>query len=532
MILENEKNPLKRRIVLYIFVRLILATVVLGLAAVFVFFRQWETFRGDEYLDLVALTYLLMGLSAAGLAGVKNFRRFAYLQLFVDTAIVTALVSRTGGVSSVFSVLYFMTIVASAYLVYRKGALLIAGANALAFVAIGIFQVMNLTDSMVDNALVTPLYAELLIKVFGFFLVAVLAGELSEQLRKTGVQLLEEEAHARALEQELSVVVQSIRSGLAVIGGDGMLRSSNAPALMLFPKLSQLEVGEVIPEWSTDAPVWEIDVQHSNEAVTRVLITRTPMDDGASLLTMEDVSDLRKVEELARKEERFTAVGHLAAAIAHEVRNPLASLSGAVQMMKPREDDEELLKIVTREINRLSELVTRFLQSTRSTEFLPVPTDLEELVKEVVETFAQDPQYSEKVNVVVEFQMMDPIALDRERIRQILWNLLLNAAQAMTEGGRILVGGVRIGERVRMMVTDEGVGIDGNNVNKLFDPFYTTRVGGTGLGLATVERCTREHGGEVWVQSEPGVGTTFAVWLPMSGNQSHSVVQKPSRVES
>lgn len=532
MILENETNPLRRRIVLYILIRLILATVVLGLAAVFVFFRQWETFRGDSYLDLVAATYLLMGLSAAGLAGVKNFHRFAFLQLLVDTAIVTALVYRTGGVSSVFSVLYFMTIVASAYLVYRRGALLTAGVNAVAFVAIGVFQIAKLTGSPVDQSLVTPLYAELLIKVFGFFLVAILAGELSEQLRKTGVQLLEEEAHARALEQELSVVVQSIRSGLAVIGEDGMLRSSNAPALVLFPKLSQMKASEVIPQWSTEAPVWEIDVQSGNEAVTRVLITRTPMDDGAYLLSMEDVSDLRRVEELARKEERFTAVGHLAAAIAHEVRNPLASLSGAVQMMRPRKDDEELLKIVTREINRLSELVTRFLQSTRSTEFLPVPTDLEELVKEVVETFGQDPQYSETIRVVVEFQVMDPIALDRERIRQILWNLLLNAAQAMPEGGRILVGGVCIGERVRLMVSDEGVGISGDNVNKLFDPFYTTRVGGTGLGLATVERCTREHGGEVWVQSEPSSGTTFAVWLPMVGGQSHSVVQKSARVES
>ncbi len=532
MFLENEMNPLKRRIVLYILIRLILATIVLVSATVFVFFRQWETFRGDEYLDLVALTYLLMGLSAAGLAGVKSFRRFAYLQLLVDTAIVTALVSRTGGVSSVFSVLYFMTIVASAYLVYRKGALLIAGINALAFVAIGVFQVLKLSSSFVDHALVTPLYAELLIKVFGFFLVAVLAGELSEQLRKTGVQLLEADAHTRALEQELSVIIQSIRSGLAVIGQDEMLRSSNAPALVLFPKLAKLKVGEVIPKWSDEVPVWEIDVHRADAVVSRVRITRTPMDDGAVLLTMEDVSDLRKVEELARKEERFTAVGHLAAAIAHEVRNPLASLSGAVQMMKPRKDDEQLLNIITREINRLSELVTRFLQSTRSTEYLPVPTDLEELVKQVVETFSQDPQYADEINVVLEFQVMDPIELDRERIRQILWNLLLNAAQAMPDGGRILVGGVRIGERVRLVVTDEGVGIDNDNVNKLFDPFYTTRVGGTGLGLATVERCTREHGGEVWVQSEPGVGTTFAVWLPMVGNQSHSVVQKPSRVES
>jgi two-component system sensor histidine kinase PilS (NtrC family) len=113
------------------------------------------------------------------------------------------------------------------------------------------------------------------------------------------------------------------------------------------------------------------------------------------------------------------------------------------------------------------------------------------------------------------FQPLDPMPLDRERVRQILWNLLLNAAQAMPKGGGIRISGERVGVRVRLMVSDDGVGVENKDINRLFDPFYSTRVGGTGLGLATVERCARDHGGEIWVRSRPGKGTTFAVWFPL-----------------
>jgi two-component system sensor histidine kinase PilS (NtrC family) len=230
---------------------------------------------------------------------------------------------------------------------------------------------------------------------------------------------------------------------------------------------------------------------------------------------MEDVTSLSEIEERVRREERFSAVGHLAAAIAHEVRNPLASLSGAVQLLSVGPEEERLMEIVRREVGRIDEMITRFLQSTRRTAFHAVPTDLEEMVNEVVETFAQDQRYANLIQVHVMFQPLDPMPLDRERVRQILWNLLLNAAQAMPKGGGIRISGERVGVRVRLMVSDDGVGVDNKDINRLFDPFYSTRVGGTGLGLATVERCARDHGGEIWVRSQPGKGTTFAVWFPL-----------------
>jgi len=303
--------------------------------------------------------------------------------------------------------------------------------------------------------------------------------------------------------------------GLAILGRNGRLRSANRPALAFFPALKTEVVEDVIPQFSAAEDVWEVEIQREAESPQVIFVSRSYLEDGGAVLTMEDVTSLREIEERVRREERFSAVGHLAAAIAHEVRNPLASLSGAVQLLKVDKDEERLIEIVRREIRRIDEMVTRFLQSTRRTAFHPVPTDLEELVNDVVETFSQDQRYADLIQVQGMFQPLDPMPLDRERVRQILWNLLLNAAQAMPKGGSIRISGERVGARIRLMVSDDGVGVDEKDINRLFDPFYTTRVGGTGLGLATVDRCAREHGGEVWVRSQIGKGTTFAVWLPL-----------------
>jgi two-component system sensor histidine kinase PilS (NtrC family) len=327
--------------------------------------------------------------------------------------------------------------------------------------------------------------------------------------------LAEEEAQVRALEQELSDVVHSLSMGLAVMGRNGRMRSANRPALVFFPALKTERVEVVIPQFSGSEDVWEVEIDRVDESPQVIFVSRSRLEDGGAVLTMEDVTSLREIEERVRREERFSAVGHLAAAIAHEVRNPLASLSGAVQLLSVGPEEERLMEIVRREVGRIDEMITRFLQSTRRTAFHAVPTDLEEMVNEVVETFAQDQRYANLIQVHVMFQPLDPMPLDRERVRQILWNLLLNAAQAMPKGGGIRISGERVGVRVRLMVSDDGVGVDNKDINRLFDPFYSTRVGGTGLGLATVERCARDHGGEIWVRSQPGKGTTFAVWFPL-----------------
>jgi len=507
---------LKRRVVFYILIRLGLATGLLALTAVLVLGGEGNLLDPRRYFTLVAATYLVMGLSAAGLPAVGNLHRFAWLQLAADTGIITSLVSLTGGTGSIFTPLYMLSIVASSTLVYQRGALILAAINSAIFLALGLLQGMRIGPlEQAPFSPTAPVYAEVLLTIFGFFLVAMLAGQLAEQLRATGRQLQAEEAYSRSLQAELAQVAQTIRSGLAVIGRDGSLRSANQRALELFPQLERQSADASIPGWQDEeSGLWEVSVP-DGELVRHVIVTRSDMPDGRSVLTLEDVTSLREIERQLQREERYNAVGHLAAAIAHEVRNPLASLSGAVQLLNVDHADEPLQDIIQREVGRINELVTQFLETTRPAELSRQLTDLGPLVSEVAETFAKDSRYREDIRVVEDVEHLPLLDLDAERVRQVLWNLLLNAAQAMPSGGMIHVSAVQVGERVRLMVTDEGIGIAEEDLQRVFDPFYTTRQGGTGLGLATVERVAREHGGSVWVRSEPGGGTAIAIWLPV-----------------
>jgi len=186
-----------------------------------------------------------------------------------------------------------------------------------------------------------------------------------------------------------------------------------------------------------------------------------------------------------------------------------------VQLLATPDGDDRLYRIITREVERLNQLVSEFMAAARPRKMNPQLVELDTLVDEVLETFRHDQRYQDLVKIEQTFQEMPPVEIDREQVRQVIWNLLLNAAQAMPGGGNIRVGLQHVGDRVRLMVSDEGVGIPAEDLEKVFDPFYSKRVGGTGLGLATVDRVARDHGGKVWVQSSEGVGTTFALWLPV-----------------
>jgi two-component system sensor histidine kinase PilS (NtrC family) len=236
---------------------------------------------------------------------------------------------------------------------------------------------------------------------------------------------------------------------------------------------------------------------------------------GGEVVVFEDVTELRRYEAVQKREERLAGVGRIAAGIAHEIRNPLASLSGAIQMLKD-DQDGPLLEIAQREVLRLNDLVGEFLESARPIELRIEPVSVIAIVDEVVAAFGKDPRFGELVDIVVssEDEAGTEAELDPSRLQQILWNLLLNAAQAMPEGGLIFLEVSDAPDSVTVEVRDQGTGISREELSKVFDPFYTTRQGGTGLGLANVDRLTRAQGGSVRVRSTLGAGTTFILDFP------------------
>ncbi len=506
--MPETQGVTRRRIVRYILLRLGVATALLVyLTALIASGALVSEIATKNFVILVVGMYAVLGLSAAGLAWSRriNLNAYAAYQVLCDTFVVTGLVYTMGGLTSPFTAIYGLTVVGAAFLAYRRGALLSAGLNITALAGLGILSAStDLQDPQVLSATVTT-------NALGLVLIALLGGELAQRLLTTGQELAQATERAELLAQDLSKVLETIRSGIALVGPDGRLRSCNSIALNVFPDLLDQPASQAVRGWTPGGnDVWE--VRTFEDSPRSVLVTRSILQDGGALLILEDISELRAMQQKIAREERLAAVGRLAAGIAHEIRNPLTSLSGAVQLLDLSEGDQRLRSIIQREVERLNRLVGDFMNMGSPPALKLAAVELPSLIREVLTAFQADPRYS--VTTSYEARPIEPLLLDGDQLKTVLWNLLLNGAQHMPRGGTVTVSAELVRDQLRLLVTDEGTGIDPDEQDRIFDPFWTRRSGGTGLGLATVERVAKDHGGEVWVHSRLGVGTTFGIWLP------------------
>jgi two-component system sensor histidine kinase PilS (NtrC family) len=497
-------------------VRLGLTVVLLGsLVLRWLTVGQAQVAERERFTLIAILVCAAMALSAIGLNRRVDVHRVAWLQLAMDCAAITAVTLLTNGASSVFGGLYVLSVVGSAYLVDGRGSLLVAAVYATILGLMGVWQGLEFVNLGTPERL-PGLISDVSLRVMGFFLAALLAGKLTERLRAAEEQLERQASRTYALEQDLSQVVGALRSGIVLIDADGRLRSANPMALDLFPALANRPAAEVISGWEDQLEgAWETVQRGEDDRARHLLLSRSPMDDGGAVLTIEDVSRLRRMEQEVRQQERLSAVGRFAASIAHEVRNPLTALSGAVQMMEVAPDDQPLREIVLDEVARIERLITDLLESARPQAPQLQPTDLGGIIAAVVTAMGADPRIAGRVSLETQLKAVPPLQADPDQLRQVIWNLLSNAAQSMTDGGVVQVRLGVEGEGVTIMVRDEGVGIAEADLARIFDPFFTKRTGGTGLGLAVVDRIVRAHGGQIRVRSRLQQGTTFAIWLPL-----------------
>ena len=232
----------------------------------------------------------------------------------------------------------------------------------------------------------------------------------------------------------------------------------------------------------------------------------------------DDLSAIRAMEARMRQADRLATLGRMAANIAHEIRNPLASLTGAIEVLTGTaaagEARERLSQIVVRESERLNQIITNFLEYAR-----PAPLAFQAVnvagALEGVLLLLEHRGAASGLKIVRAFSSPLVWRVDPEQFRQVLWNLCLNAVEAMPQGGELSVGATAVpGQKLEVWVTDSGHGIAPDDLTHVFEPFFSTKPGGTGLGLSLVHRIVQEHGGEVDVRSTPGLGTTFTVTLP------------------
>ena len=244
-----------------------------------------------------------------------------------------------------------------------------------------------------------------------------------------------------------------------------------------------------------------------------------------SIINFQDLTQIKQMEVELKRSDRLAAVGKLSAGIAHEIRNPLAAISGSVQLIANGNsvsvDDKKLLEITLRETDRLNKLIKDFLAYARPVQPTKVPVRVKNFLADIQPLLSADHRF-EKVRINYTVSEDLKISVDVDQFKQVFWNLLVNAAESMQNGGCINIDIIPYADFdtfnkdfVKIVVSDNGCGMDSEHVNRLFEPFYTTKSDGTGLGLATVYRIVEAHDGKIQVSSIKGTGTVFTIFLPL-----------------
>jgi two-component system sensor histidine kinase PilS (NtrC family) len=316
--------------------------------------------------------------------------------------------------------------------------------------------------------------------------------------------------------------VTSINEAGSEILGVARARLIGEPLEVHLPQLALLLL-EAGPQGTVRRA--EITALRDDGAVRSLGISAAPLADHAGsvigrVIHFQDLTELRRMQLEVERAERLASIGRLAAGIAHEIRNPLASISGSIEMLKTTPgadaDSRQLMDIAVREVDRLNLLITELLDYARPHKEERRRLDLGEHASEIVRAFEQERR--EKITVAVDLPAGVIVEAAPGQLRQVLWNLIRNAADAMSTsgGGEIAIRLGRDGARATLAIRDQGPGIAPDRLDRLFEPFYSTKAGGTGLGLATVARIVADHAGSIDVTSEPGQGATFTVRLPLA----------------
>jgi two-component system sensor histidine kinase PilS (NtrC family) len=497
-------------------------------------------------LDILVTSLMLVTAAAVTLASYwhTHFRRrvpgptFLYLQALFDVFLITAVVHMTGGADSDLASLYVILVAVTAVLMPPANAGLVTLFAGLVYFA-DIFWG--------HSAGVT---AGIWIQLGVFVLVAVVIAYVASRVNVLGRREEALTAEVRQVQLEADDVLRNIRTGVITVDADGRLLYANPASEDILGFKAREWLGRaVMPEFARLAPeFWAAMTSTARRGVRLMRVEATvhrpdhSFPIGVTTTTLDgpvgarprvsaiftDISDSKRLEKLHLRAERLEAVAELSSSLAHEIKNPLASIRSSVEQLgrssRANPDEKFLANLIVRESDRLSRLLSEFLDFSRVRVTECRPMDLHSVAEAAIRLVRQHPDCAAGVKITLEGGPT-PMEGDEDLLHRVVSNLVLNAVQAAGTRAAVKVstglaavnelpGGAGIDNPVTLRVTDNGPGIPAELQNRLFEPFATGRVGGTGLGLAIVQRAVEAHRGLVLVDTEAGGGTTFTVYFP------------------
>ena len=513
-------------------VRILILTIILGIELAIAQFTT-VSFPINLFIGTILVGYAVSFFYLGLLRISGKIHMQSALQIATDLVLVSMLVYITGGVDSSLNFLYPLVIIVASILFRRAWGYLIA---ALAFILYGtvlelcFFQIIPSYSA--THPAIRTLQALIFVNFFGYVAVAYLAGLLAAKLRPADTRLEDTRGALENLQALHENIIQSTSNGLITTSLDGHITLVNAAAEKLLERseteLLALPIAPLfqdpLPSVGSDPSYGEMRFIAPNDfrKTFRVMLSELRIPGRGAVghvYTLDDLTQIRRLEREVRMQDRLAAVGRLSAAIAHEVRNPLTSIAGSASLLAEMPDlsDEHrrLLQIVTRESERLNNIITDFLAYSRNKQYKFANVDLIPLLEDTL-TLLEHRMQAQNTGITIVRSyaaQKTQVLADGDRMKQVFWNFCENAVRAMKKGGTLTVSIDEMEHEWQLSFADTGPGMSPQMVEKIFEPFQSQFEGGTGLGLAIVYQIVQAHEGKVFVRSKPQQGCTFVLRL-------------------
>ncbi len=454
-----------------------------------------------------------------------------YFQSFGDIAMISILVYYTGGITSPLYFLYIFPIIVSSVFLTRKDTIYIA---TFAYIVFGILSDL-IYLKIVPYYPIGP-YTDINFNVFiynmvmsfiAFSGIAILSSYYFERMRKTGAELKNARENLKDLMLLNNTVLERIENGFIICDTNGVIISYNEKSKDLLKLNNKSNILDILSVKSSGGSsnsdtaggsslgkkyYFEIEIENRVLGVSHSIIENIYSYDKVYVFIITDLTEKREIEKKLKQKEHFALIGEMSAGIAHEIRNPLASISGSVQFLnkelKLETEFQNLMDIIVKESTRLSHSIKVFLDYARTTPIEKVEFDLSRIIDDVAELVSLN---HPEIKMVKKYGEGNVINADVKKINQVVWNLINNSVKALKNGGIIEVNIYKKDDIIYLSVKDNGVGIDSNDLEKIFTPFYSKFTSGIGMGMAIVKRIIDEHNFDIKIKSEKNIGTEVII---------------------